>query len=293
VGNENDLSSIETGGEYRFGLIAPFSPDVVRSPYLEELIESIMQELLTLDYDMDWIMIRDKVLESYDLDTLLKQHPYIDGFVVLCWRHFPKLIAELEKRQDIPTVLINDFDPNVSLSNIYCNNKSGIQQIFSHFLSRGFKKIGMIKGPEYVSPDARERFEEFKKCAEESKIELDETYIYESSRFDELAGYHVMRFWLQRGNLPEAIFCANDDLARGSIMALQEKNIKVPDDIAIAGFDDSKRHMPFDPPLTTVRQPLTELGSVAVQALQKLVQKKENPPIRLCFEPTLVVRKSA
>jgi len=279
--------------EYTFGLITPLSPDVVRSPYMEDIISSIVQELLALDYDMKWIMIRDRALDRYGLSHLLAEYNHIDGFIVPCWKHFPKLIHDLEERPDLPTVLINDFDPNIALSTVYCENKTGVHQIFNHFVKKGYKKIGMVKGPIHVSPDARERCEEFKKCAAEASIPIHDTNVYESSRFDEEAGYHVMRFWLQRGDLPEAIFCANDDLARGSILALQEKKIRIPEEVAIAGFDDSRRNILLDPPLTTVRQPFEELGSVAVQTLLRLIQKKDKAPVRLKLNPTLIVRKSA
>lgn len=278
---------------YTFALLAPYSPDIVRSPYFEDIIAGLMEELLAHNCDLRWVMIRDNELQDYTLDKLIQRNPDVHGFIILSWRHFIHLVKELEKRMDIPVVMINDFDPNVGLSSIYCDNRSGVRQIWEHFVKRGYKKIGMARGPEYVSPDARERFEEFEKCAQGAGIPLSESHLFESSRFDEEAGYHMMRFWLRKGDLPEAVFCANDDLARGIIVALRENGLKVPDDIAVAGFDDSSRNIFIDPPLTTVRQPLEEIGHAAVKTLIEIVEKKQFPPVRKRFEPHLIVRKSA
>lgn len=275
------------------GLLTPFSPDLVRSPYLEALLGSVMEKLLELDLDLKWIMIRDKELENTDLAALIRQYGPVDGFIVPCWRHFPQLIDELQAHPEYPSVLINDFDPEVTLSSIYCDNRAGVRQLFDHFQSKGYKKIGMVKGPEDISPDARERSDEFLKCAAKAKIPLEERYIYESSRFDEEAGYHVMRFWIQRGDLPQAIFCANDDLARGSIHALQEKGFRIPEQVAIAGFDDSKETARQQLPLTTIRQPLDTIGAAAVETVLSLIQKKSSKPIRIQFDASLVVRASA
>lgn len=274
------------------GFMTPFSPDLVRSPYLQALLGSMMEKLLELEHNLKWIMIRDKDLDNTDLAALIGQYGPVDGFVVPCWRHFPHLIEELQSHPEYPTVLINDFDPEVALSSIYCDNRAGVRQLFDHFQAQGYKKMGMVKGPEDISPDARERSDEFLKCAAKAKTPLDERYIYESSRFDEEAGYHVMRFWIQRGDLPQAIFCANDDLARGSIHALQEKGIRIPDQVAIAGFDDSKELSLQQPPLTTIHQPLDTIGAAAVETVLNLIQKKSAKPIRLQFDVNLVVRAS-
>ncbi len=275
------------------GLLAPFSPDLFRSPYLEDLIAGVLERMQDLEPDLNWMLIRDREIADYNRQQLEKRFGPLQGVLVIAWRHFARLIEDFRAPGSPPVVLINDFDPSVSLSTVYCNNREGVRKIYEHFRKKNYKKIGIIKGPVEVSPDARERFEAFVQCAEEAGQPLDPENIYESSRFDEEAGYHVMRFWLQRGNLPDALFCSNDDLARGSIQALQEKGMRIPEDIAIAGFDDSRWNALMQPSLTTVRQPLTEIGAAAVELLLDLIEGKVSAPAQRSFDPEIVVRDSA
>jgi len=292
-GSDELQSPHKEPSKHTVGLVAPFSSDLVRSPYLGNLISGIVDELLRQNCHLQWFMIRDNYIPVYDLNFLMSQNKDVGGYLILCWRHFTKLIAQLEKRTDIPVVTISDFHPNLSLSNIYCDNRAGVKQVWDYFVSKKYSPIGMARGPEYISPDARERFEEFSACAEKAGIPLHKNHMYESNRFDEDAGYHMMQLWIKKGDLPRAIFCANDDLAKGSIRAFKERNIKVPEDIAVVGFDGSPSSELLDPPLTTVCQPLYEIGAASVNALVRLVEKKEAPPLHLKFDPKLVIRKSA
>ena len=105
----------------------------------------------------------------------------------------------------------------------------------------------------------------------------------------EAEGYRVMKEWLREKDLPEAIVCGNDDLAFGALKAVRGSGKK----IAVTGFDDNARAKSFRPPLTTVRQPLKQMGKDAVDIL--LHQIKE-PSVRLIskkYLPKLVARKSA
>ncbi len=275
------------------GLVAPFSPDIVRSPYFCDLIAGIMTELMESKCRLEWIMIRDKDLSSYYLDNLRREYPHVEGLIILSWKHFERLILELQETRTLPAILINDNDPRIRLNFVYCDSKSGIREMWKHLQGKKYPTLGVLRGPEDISTDAKERFEEFKKCAQDANSPLQEKYLVQAGRFDEDAGYDAMKKWIATGDLPRAIFCANDDLARGSIRALHEKNLRVPDDVAIAGFDDSKRDLAHDIPLTTVRQPLEELGASAVQTLLRLLDRRVKPPVVIRFDSKLVVRDSA
>ncbi len=278
--------------ENTIGMVTPFSPDVVRSPYFEGLIAGIIEGIGSLAYDLKWIMIRNEDRAHCNLREILQKHS-VDGMIFLTWRLFTDLVDEVQHRTDVPAVLINDYAPNVHCSIVYSENQSGVTKICSHLVSQGYKKIGMLRGPEYISHDARERFLAFKANAKKMGFQIKDTFLYECPRFEEEAGYQTMRTWVQRGNLPDAIFCANDDLAVGAIHALRERKIKVPNDVAIAGYNDSPRNAYVIPSLTSVRQPLEAMGKAAVETLVKLISKEAKGAIRLKFEPELVVRESA
>lgn len=274
------------------GMVTPFAVDVVKSPYFEGLIAGIIEGIGPLSYDLKWIMIRDKDRESCNLREILQKHS-VDGMIFLTWRLFTNLVDEVQHRMDVPAVLINDYAPNVHCSIVYCENRSGVTKICSYLVSKGYKKIGMLRGPEYISPDARERFMAFKSSAKKIGFQVKDSFLYESPRFEEEAGYQTMNSWIKNGNLPNAIFCADDDLAIGAIRALNESKIKVPKDIAVIGYNDSPRNMTAIPPLTSIKQPLEAMGKAAVETLIKLISKEAKGEIRLKFEPELIVRESA
>lgn len=271
------------------GMVTQFSADVVKSPYFQGLISGIIEGIRPQHFDLKWIMIRDEEMKTCSLSELLQKHA-VDGMVFLSWRLFPNLVKEIEQEEEnIPAVLINDYDRKVRCTIIYCENQGGVTQMVSHFKTKGYKSIGMIRGPENFSPDARERYVSFKMAAKKFGYDLQEDHLHRGTRFDAEAGHETMLEWIAGGKLPRAIFCANDDLAVGAIQALREKSISVPDQVAVSGYDDSQH----ESKLTTVRQPLETIGHAAIETLGKLIAKKVKGPIQLKFEPELVVRETA
>lgn len=274
------------------GMVTQFSADIVKSPYFQGLISGIIEGIKPLHFDLKWIMIRDEEAKTCTLTELLQKHA-VDGMVFLSWRLFPNLVKEIEREENIPAVLINDYDRRFRCTIIYCENQGGVTQVVEHFKNRGYKTVGMIRGPEQISPDARERYAAFRNAAKRFGYDTGEDSFRRCNRFEETAGYEVMKEWIDEGKMPRAVFCANDDLAVGAVNALLEKGIKIPDEVAVAGYDDSQRAGTLDPPLTTVRQPLETIGHAAIETLGKLIAKKVKGPIQLKFEPELVVRATA
>ncbi len=273
------------------GMVTPFSTDLVKSNYYEGLISGIITGMYACTYDLKWIMIRDAEIEQCNLKDLLQKHA-VDGIIFLTWRLFPKLIREIETHSKLPVVLINDYEPSVKSSIVYCSNQSGVEAICSRFIRRGYRTIGMLRGPEYISLDARARFKAFKSASRNLKFKLRDEFLPQAARFDEQDGFVVTANWIKNKKLPRAIFCANDDLARGAVRAIKEARLRIPDDVAIAGFDDSPKNETFTPPLTSVRQPLETMGRTACETLINLVTNKVKAPVQTKFDPELVIRKS-
>ncbi len=102
-----------------------------------------------------------------------------------------------------------------------------------------------------------------------------------------------MKKWLREKNFPEAIVCGNDDLAFGALKALKESGKRAPQDMAVIGFDDNERAKSFSPPLTTLRQPLAQMGKDAVDILTRQIECPSSRPISKRYLPKLIVRKTA
>lgn len=274
------------------GMVTSFSTDVVKSNYYQALIAGVIEGMRSTSYDLKWVMIREEETDRTNADELLQKHS-VDGMIILSWRILPRLVREIEHRTKLPMVLINDFEPYIRSSIVYCDNKSGIQSVYAYLVSKGYRKIGMIRGPEYISLDAVERFKAFTACAKAHRHKQHLKFSAECVRFDEQTAYETMRSWIPNHELPQAFVCANDDLALGTIRALREHKIQVPKDVAVAGFDDSTKSEFFHPALTSVRQPLEEMGRSAIETLVKLMTKKVSQPIQLKFKPELILRESA
>lgn len=106
-------------------------------------------------------------------------------------------------------------------------------------------------------------------------------------------GYTAMQSYLQTGNRLDGLFAVNDQAAYGAILALAEAGLRVPDDIAVVGYDDLDMSAYFSPPLTTVRQPMHTIGTEAARLLIRRIDRSEPaPPRRLLLEPTLIIRRS-
>jgi DNA-binding LacI/PurR family transcriptional regulator len=273
------------------GMLTPFSTDVVKSPYFEGLIAGIIEGIHSLDYDLKWIMVRDEEANNYDYSQLVQKHA-VDGIIFLAWRLLPRLVLEVEKKTNLPAVLINDYDPQIRSSIVYCENESGVEELIAHLAEKGYQKIGMLRGPEYNSSDAVQRFNAFKHSLEKLNLKLYPQFLYESDRFEEQFAYDIMKGWLQHGDLPEVLFCANDDLAHGAMRVLREHKIRIPGDLAIAGYDDAPRNEWIVPALTSVRQPTETMGKAAIEILAKLMNGEAKDPIQMKFKPEVVVRSS-
>lgn len=275
------------------GMVTPYSTDIVKSSYFQGLIAGIIQGLRPLLYDLKWIMIRNEEADSFDLETIMQKYA-VDGLIFLSWRLMPKLVAELQSEPDFPAVLINEFDPSLHANIVYSENKSGIQKGCAYLLSKGYKQIGMLRGPEYVSLDAKERFATFEKFMKENQLPISQQHLFQASDFTEDKGYAVMKQALEKGiQLPRALLCANDHLAYGALRAFREFKISVPEKIAVMGYDDLESNDRQIPPLTSLRQPLEEMSSMAIEILMKQMMDPKLKPVQMKFEPELVLRQSA
>lgn len=283
------LSRLQTD---TIGMVTPFSTDVVKSPYFEGLIAGIIEGIRPLNYDLKWVMIRDEQSEGWAIDRLLQKHA-VDGLIFLSWRLNPNLVREIENSSRIPAVLINDYQEKLNCSIVYADNKSGVNQICSYLVSKKYKKIGIFRGPEELSCDMRERYFAFKACERKMGFVAKESHCLMADRLDGPLAHEITKAQFAKKDIPDAMFCVNDDLAHGMLRALKEMEIAVPGEIAVVGYDDGPRNEMISPFLTSVRQPTEAMGRASVEILSNLISKRAKAPVQLRFEPELMIRESA
>ena len=285
--------SLSTQKSNTIGMVTAFSTDVVKSPYYEGLIAGIIEGIRPIAYDLKWILIRNEDATKYTLQDLMSKHS-VDGLIFLTWQLFPKLVHEIETHKKLPVVLINDYNPHIRSSIMYSDSKKGVEKVCAYLKSKNIKKVGMMRGPEYVSFDSLERYQAFKTYTKKVGILFDPKFSLKCERFEEKAGYDAIKMNAKLFlNPPQLLFCGNDDLAHGALKAFKELKIKVPQDIKLIGYDDAPRNEYSVPRLSSVKQPLETMGRTAVETLIKLITTKHKQAIQSKFEPELVIRDSS
>ncbi|SEO66676.1 LacI family DNA-binding transcriptional regulator [Aquisalimonas asiatica] len=171
---------------------------------------------------------------------------------------------------------------------IELDNERGGVMATRHLLDLGHRRIAHIRGPEEHA-DAEQRFAGYRRALEEAGVQYDERLVVPGD-FYETSGVLGVAELLARGAPFTAIFAANDQMAYGVRLALSRQGIRVPDDISLIGFDDLPGSLYTTPPLTTVRQPLFDMGRIAAGNLLRIIDG--DPPEPFAPEVELVVRET-
>ena len=226
-------------------------------------------------------------------EDLLKKNPQL-----LLERQVEGLIAvdsPIRFEPTLPVVTVSGHEEIVGVTNVILNHASAAELGIGHFFELGHRKIAVIKGQNFSS-DTEVRWATINDALQKRGISTDPkfcTQLEGDSPSPEI-GYVAMKKLLATGEKFTALFAFNDISAIGAIRALEESGLRVPKDVSVLGFDDVYAAAFHNPALTTIRQPLFEMGSLAAKTLlEKLSNGNENevPPV-LSVEPTLVVRHS-
>jgi LacI family transcriptional regulator len=207
----------------------------------------------------------------------------------------PALLAQAE-RAGVPVVFIN-MEPRPGLSVVTMDNLTGARRAVEHLLNQGYTKIGIITGPDGWW-ESRQREAGWRSAllaagrlrpAEIDRLRVTGDW-YPSS------GAAALEQLLAREPGLDAVFSCNDPMALGALNAARRLGHCVPSDFAVVGYDDVPEASFYDPALTTVRQPLQEMGAEAVRMLHRALSQPEGesyPPEQVWFSPELVVRASS
>ncbi|GMU88684.1 MAG: LacI family transcriptional regulator [Chlorobiota bacterium] len=198
----------------------------------------------------------------------------VDGVIMMA-PQIHKEVPEIISKSKRPVVLINslnDIDEAVSIS---IDNYQGTVANVEHLLEHGFKRIAIIKGPK-DNCDAEERFLGYQDTLEKHGIEINPNWVVDGD-FTVRSGYYGFMRLMTLAERPEAIFATNDMMALGVYEGAKVLKVRIPQDIAVTGFDDIYLSRLLTPRLTTVHAPIEELGSKAVRYLLKLIDGEVNP----------------
>jgi LacI family transcriptional regulator len=228
-------------------------------------------------------------LEATAIDLLLSRR--VEGIIYATMYHRPKKLPP--GLREFPTVLLDCFVEDRQLPSVVPDEFGGGYAAVKYLLEKGHRRIGFVNHIEDI-PAAVGRLEGYKSALQDYGIPFDpELVCYDESHQDN--GYDCAHQLLQKENRPTALFCFNDRTAMGVYDAIRNQNLKIPEDVAVVGFDNQEiiaAHL--YPPLTTMELPHYQMGSWAVQKLVEILSGVEQTnPIQYKMACPLIERASA
>lgn len=256
----------------------------ILNPFYAPVLESIIQEAYKRKYNV--FIANDHDIRLPNGESYIRKH--MDGVIFAGEINYTIVNDFLQ--QAIPVVLLNNAMDIDGLACVTSDHYGGAVLATEHLVERGHRKIGLLAGR--FSAQVREaRFNGYKSVLESCGIPIDEEFIVEvEPRTD--AAEEVFAEMLKKGNRPTAFFCTNDSIAAGAVKAVLHAGLRVPEDMAIVGFDDSIISTTVEPELTTIRISTEDMGKLAIRKLFAMI---DNEPLELYRETvpaTLIIRRS-
>ena len=274
--------------------VGVLAPDLSEG-YFTRVMSGVVEELTVAQYFYftachDW---RPDLMREYP--RLLVERA-VDGFLLL------NTPAEIEV--PVPVVAISAHGSEANVTHIVLDHEKAVAMAVEHLFELGHRRIAFMRGPKVI-PDSEFRWVGIQNVAHRLGLRLDPSLVtrIDSGGWSEKTGnhpmspeigYEPMRALLERTRDFTAIFCFNDIAAIGAIRALTEAGLRVPEDVSVVGFDDIQSAAFYTPSLTTVRQPLNEMGKRGARILLERIAKPENTDLaaEVLMEPEFVVRES-
>lgn len=263
--------------------------------YLTEVINGVFDYCIEYDYNLQLFSIHEKRMQREGILNTLRENK-IDGMIVLLNNNESYYINDAIEEK-YPYIIINNGMHTSNVNYINIDNDSGILNALQYLKTNGHKKIAFLCG-DVPTKDHEERLIAYQKYMREFGL-YNEEFIIEFIRpqnylnsFEQ--GYQQINQSVEmlKQNQITAVLANNDDQAIGAMRALGQNRIAVPDDISIIGFDDYHVSNYTNPPLTTVHQPLFQMGRTAAAKLIPLITGANNNKIHVLLKPELIIRKS-
>ncbi len=258
---------------------------------------SFMGELLigidarVSETDMDMLLCTTHSRKGKEAAYVSKlSNGMVDGLIVTVPLALSQYLPTLQSRS-LPYVLVDTDNEPRSTSLVKVANRSGAKQMAEHLVALGHRRIACISG-RTVLQSARERIEGFREVLGAAGIALPSELLIEGD-FLRSSGYSGGQRLLELDQPPTAIFASNDEMAFGVLQAAKEKGLLVPDHLSVTGFDNVAEAQWASPGLTTVHQPIREIGERAVEMLLSHIQDPGLTPAVLELPTKLIVRETS
>lgn len=267
---------------------------IVRSPYqisTDAFLTQMLNGLVAAVQANRLRMLVDIVEQEHQARAYLNlvRANRIDGLILAGPRVDDVALQDLVE-EHFPTVLIGEL-PGISFPSVDVDNRAAARQAVAHLLSLGYSRIGCITNAPRMYGAPVERLRGYQDALEAAGLPYDEALVGYGD-FDPASGYRQMKHLLDLDPPLRAVFVASDVVALGAMSAIHECGLRIPQDVAVVGYDDIPLDPYLHPPLTSVHLPAFDLGYQCVEMLVRLIHRETLETVNLRLPTNLVVRAS-
>jgi len=267
-------------------------PSFMGGTYYSEIFHAIEDEATVKGYGIILGSSYGQTKKEELLIDLLRERR-VEGLIMVPSSHNVDLRYYQRLREKIPFVFVDRYLPEIDADRVTTDNVKGAYIAVKHLIKLGHERIALLSGPEAPCTSIQDRIKGYEKALREfstgfRKIIATEKNLNKPKR----CAYKAMTSFLTNESGISALFAVNDGTAIGSLRAIREAGLKVPDDIAVIGYNDDEIAPFTSVPLTTVAQRKEEMGKMAVRLLLERIRQKRGVSRHILLEPRLVVRAS-
>lgn len=278
----------QVGGMGRTGLVGVTTP-LIHHSYFSEILAGATEA----SYEQDLAMVLSPTFHEHDREVSLLERlarGMTDGALLILPEESAAELSALHE-QGYPFVIVDPHTPlDENVPTVSANNITGAREATAHLLGLGHRRIGIITGPQgWIATE--ERLSGYRGALADAGLLSDPSLQIESN-FRDNGGYEAALALLRHPDPPTAIFAFNDMMAIGVLHAARDLGLAVPQDLSVVGFDDTFEASIMRPGITTVRQPLAEMGRLAVTQLVRLLHNRRIEALHIQLETKLILRES-
>lgn len=270
-------------------LIGLLIPDITTT-YMGEILRGVSGAAERLDYGL---MLYTQGSTGHTQRTSyylsLLNNSFVDGVLMVVPLDFEVIVNELKQR-DIRYVIIDHHNGTDNEPSVTATNSKGVRDAMRHLLALGHERIGFITGRMDIAC-SHDRLQGYRDGLAEVGLPFDPDLVREGD-FTQPTGFQQAQALLQMPDPPTAIIASNDVMAFGVMDAAKAAGLSIGNDLSIVGFDDSLMASQTYPKLTTVRQPMAEMGETALELLTTLIEGRPSLTMRRELPTELIIRES-
>ena len=267
------------------GLVIPeVVAKIFSDPYFPLLIQGVSTACNELQYTV-MLWLAEPEYERRMMNQIL-HNGLVDGVIVSSMLMDDPIVQSLN-RSKMPFILVGRH-PTLDVNYLDVDNCQAGVEATTHLIRMGRKRVATITGPQNMIA-GYDRYQGYLDALRQRNVAFCPELVVEGD-FSEMSGYTCMKSLLHHA--VDAVFVASDAMAYGAMRAIHEANLRIPEDIAVIGFDDLPRSASTIPALTSVRQPVHRMGSIVAKTLVDIIHHPNNRPIHVVLPTELVIRES-